>query len=92
MGHTVVSDNESSSVTLKPGEKSQRKNAVILNIFTRESIYMYSLLANRPVCALISHVDVGPVHNLDWYEFQNGDESQHIWLQVLKRKGYTLVK
>lgn len=30
-----------------------------------------SLLSNRLVCALISHV--GPVHNCDWNESQDGD-------------------
>ena len=31
---------------------------------------------------MISHV--GPVYNRDWYEFQDGGESQHICLYILK--------
>ena len=36
MGHTAVSDIESSSVTLKTLRKEPEKNTVILNIFTRQ--------------------------------------------------------
>ena len=49
-----------------------------------------ALLSNRPVCALISYV--GPVYNRDWYEFQDGGESQHICLHIPKMKEYTLVR
>ena len=46
--------------------------------------FLSSLLSNRPVCALISHV--GPVCNLDWSEFQDGGQLQNIYVHVQKRK------
>ena len=51
---------------------------------------LHSLLSNRPVCALISHV--GPVRNRDWSEFQDGGQLHHICVRIQKRKRHTLVR